>query len=102
MATKKTASSRAAGIHACFYTLPFLFLTTNPLSLAIICGTHFLIDRFRLARHWVSFWGIGQASWFQRRAGTTVSATPDFLAVWLLIITDNTIHLLINHFALML
>jgi hypothetical protein len=102
MATRKTSSSRAAAIHALFYTLPFLFLTWNPLAIAIITGTHFAIDRFRLARYWAAFWGIGQASWLQRKMGQTVSATPDFLAVWLLIITDNTIHLTINHFALML
>ncbi len=29
------------------------------------------------------------------------SATPAWLAVWLLIIADNTLHLLINHYALL-
>ena len=32
-------------VHVLFYTLPFLFLTTNPLSLAVIAGTHMIIDR---------------------------------------------------------
>lgn len=59
MANRKTSSWLAALVHASFYTLPFLFLTRDPLALAIIGGTHAVIDRYRLAKVWVDFWGVG-------------------------------------------
>jgi len=51
MATQKTKSSFVAAVHALTYGIPFLLLTHSPAALAVIIGTHFLIDRFRLARH---------------------------------------------------
>ena len=54
---------------------------------------HFLIDRFRLARFVV---------WAKNGAQGPVTATgypedvPPWLAVWLLIIADNTLHILTN------
>ena len=97
MATNKTKQNLAAAIHALTYTLPFLFLTQAPLALAVICGTHFLIDRFRLARFVV---------WLKNGATGRITATgypddtPAWLSVWLLIIADNIIHVLINGLAL--
>lgn len=100
MATEKTKQSFAAAIHAITYTLPFLFLTWEPWALAFICGTHFLIDRFRLARY-VVWLKNGYAL-----SGAPVTGTgykddvPPWLAVWLLIIADNVIHLICNGIAL--
>lgn len=102
MATEKTKQSLAAAIHAVTYTLPFLLLTQSAAALAFIIGTHFLIDRFRLARYVV---------WFKNGYGFSlhdipVSATgykddvPAWLAVWLLIIADNVLHLICNGIAL--
>ena len=51
MAQEKTKQSFAAAVHATTYTLPFLFLTQSVAALAFILWTHFLIDRFRLARY---------------------------------------------------
>lgn len=51
MANNKRKSSVAAGAHAIVYSLPFLFLTQSFWALATICWTHFLIDRFGLARY---------------------------------------------------
>lgn len=99
MATEKTKRSLAAGIHAVVYSLPFLLITLNPAALAIICGTHFLIDRYRLARFVV---------WIKNGARGPITATgypddvPPWLAVWLLIIADNTLHILINGAAIAL
>lgn len=71
MALEKTASSRWAAYHALSYALPFLLLTASPVALAVIVGTHFAIDRWRLARYvcWLknfvgSGWTIEQASAF--------------------------------------
>lgn len=101
MATEKTKQSFAAAVHAITYTLPFLFLTQSPAALAFIVGTHFLIDRFRLARY---------VAWFKNGYAFTsdepVTATgykadvPAWLSVWLLIIADNILHLICNGAAL--
>lgn len=101
MATEKTKRSFAAGIHAVAYTLPFLFLTQSPAALAFICGTHFLIDRFRLAR-WVVWAKNGYAFDGQQHiTGTGYREdVPAWLAVWLLIIADNILHVALNGIAL--
>jgi hypothetical protein len=97
MATEKTKRSLAAAIHAVVYSIPFALITTNPIALAIICGSHFLIDRYRLARFVV---------WAKNGCKGPVTATgypdevPPWLSVWLLIIADNTLHILINGLAI--
>jgi hypothetical protein len=98
MAQNKAKQSLAAGVHAVTYTAPFLLLSQDWRAIAFICATHFLIDRFRLAR-WVVYLKNGYL-------GEIVTATgyrddvPPWLAVWLLIIADNTIHLICNGIAL--
>ncbi len=67
MATNKTKKSLAALAHVATYILPFLFLIhghVHPyIALLVIAGTHFFIDRFRLARYlvwaknWMAPWG---------------------------------------------
>lgn len=99
MATEKTKQSFAAGVHAVTYTLPFLFISQNPMVLAFICGTHFLIDRFRLARY-VVWLKNGYAFEGKQVTGTGYrDDVPPWLSVWLLIIADNTIHLVCNGIA---
>ena len=51
MATEKTKRWWPAAAHALTYGLPFLLITQSPLALAVIVGTHAVIDRYRLARH---------------------------------------------------
>ena len=51
MANEKTKKSIAALMHALFYTLPFLFLAKSWWALLFISSTHFIIDRWRLARY---------------------------------------------------
>lgn len=100
MATEKTRRWWPAVVHGVSYGLPFLFVTQSPASLAVIIGTHIVIDRYRLARHVV--WLKNQVgprrsrpTWGSDVAGYPAD-TPPWLATWLLIIADNTIHLLIN------
>lgn len=87
MADNKVRAWWPAIVHAAIYTAVFLTITNSPLALAIIFSTHAIIDRFRLAKYWTTFYGIGKG-------------VPDWLSVWLLIIVDNTFHLTINHLAL--
>lgn len=97
MATQKTKQSVAAAVHAVTYTLPFLLLTQSPEGLAAICGSHFVIDRWRLARFVV---------WAKNGMRGPVTATgyaddvPAWLSVWLLIAADNIIHVICNAVAL--
>lgn len=104
MAQEKTKQSFAAGVHAVSYTLPFIFLTRNPAALAFICLTHFVIDRFRLAR-WLVWLKNGYlvSGYMVLRSPTATGYrddVPPWLSVWLLIIADNTIHLICNGIAL--
>lgn len=101
MAQNKTKQSLAALIHALLYAATFLLLTRHWLALAVIVGTHFLIDRFRLARYavWLKNGGPFNSWGFVSPTGYPVE-TPPWLAVWLLIIADNTLHLSINYAAL--
>lgn len=101
MADRKTTDIRWAFIHALVYTLPFLVVTQNWRALAIICGTHAVIDRYRLAARWCALHGTGTRSgglW--GRWNVSTEPVPPFLAVWLTIIVDNTMHLCINYAAL--
>jgi hypothetical protein len=99
MATEKTKKSIAAAVHASIYSLPFLFLTHAPAALAVIACTHFVIDRWRLARFVVwakNFLGPGNRRWSECAATGYPPDRPVWLAVWLLIIVDNIMHVLIN------
>ena len=127
MATEKTKNSVAAAVHAIAYSIPFLFITQSPEALVIIFGTHFLVDRFRLARFvvWLKNGPLRYEEGFEPALMTNtgrpppgvypikagwewkpLTATgyqddvPPWLSVWLLIIADNTIHIFINGLAI--
>lgn len=93
MATEKIRRSTAAAAHAVAYTFPFVLLTSDVLALVLIAASHFVIDRWRLARFVV---------WAKNGARGPVTPTgypedvPPWLSVWLLIVADNTLHLLGN------
>ena len=98
MAVEKVRRSLPAAIHALTYGLPFLLLRPSPLAWAVIVGSHFIIDRWRLARYVV--WAKNLAGlrryWGNPRTTGYPDDTPPWLATWLLIIADNTLHLLCN------
>ena len=103
MAVNKTKNSYWALYHATTYTLPFLLLTLNPLAIIIILLTHFAIDRYRVAMciTKVKNYVFGK---FDKRvfdlANGYPEETPVWLTTWLIIILDNTMHLVINYLAL--
>ena len=105
MALNKTKCSKAAAAHAITYSLPFLILSPSLEAFAVICITHFLIDRFRLARYVVfaksrlspkKYWH----KWEDCKETGYHKEVPQWLSLWLLVACDNTIHLLINYLAL--
>lgn len=123
MAENKTKRFWPAALHAVIYSLPFLFLKPSWAAFAVILGTHFLIDRYRLARcvvwfknrllhpyhtfpitplsdeDYLNFVGT-KMRWENCKATGYPSETPLWMSVWLLIAADNTLHLAINYAAL--
>ena len=103
MANEKTKRWLPAIAHGLVYTVPFLLVTTSLPALAVIGGTHMIIDRYRLAKHVV--WFKNQFAPKSYRPGHTATGMPedrpDWLAMWLLFIQDNIIHILINVLAVM-
>jgi hypothetical protein len=97
-AVRKTEAWGPALAHAATYTAAHLLVTRDPLRLAVIGVTHAVIDRYRLARHVV--WAKNQLAPKRYRPGHTATGypgdAPPWLAVWLMIAADNTLHLLIN------
>lgn len=103
MATEKTKKNVAALAHVVTYALPFLLLTTSPAALAFIAGTHFIIDRWRLARFvcWAKNWPWpGRRPWRECTTTGYPNDRPPWLAVWLMIIADNVMHVVLNGVAL--
>ena len=101
MATQKTSRHLPAIAHAVTYGIPFAILGASLAALMVIVVTHFVIDRWRLARHVV--WAKNQIApapyryaWADGKATGYPSDTPPWLAVWLMIVADNTLHVLIN------
>lgn len=102
MATQKTKQTAAALVHVSTYMLPFMFLGASVSALIAIVASHFVIDRWRLARYVV---------WFKNEMGpnppwrdcTATGYPPDrppWMTVWLLIIADNILHVICNGLAL--
>ncbi len=94
MAMNKTKRSWPALVHVFFYTIPFFFLTTDIFDLILISGTHFLIDRFSIAKHIASLrdYICPIKLWFVKKEDNK----PVWLGFWLNVIIDNTMHLVIN------
>ena len=94
----------------CFHSipnssLPFLLLQPSLEAWFVIFFTHFLIDRFAIAKY-IAFakTKIAPNKWWPSWKDCSVNGynkdIPVWLSTWLLIITDNTIHLIINYLAL--
>jgi hypothetical protein len=122
MALQKNKKSLNCFVHVLVYSLPFiLFFTPSPLAWFAIISTHFFIDRFQLAKYliWVKNHLNPTLSYFpfsvckltgyfddtsigemRSRGGLLESPRPQFITVWLYIITDNALHLMCNYLAL--
>ena len=102
MATEKTKRSVAALAHVMTYGLPFLLFRPSLAAYAVIVGSHFVIDRWRLARYvvWVKNWMGPNRPWSECVLTGYPGERPAFMAVWLLIIADNILHVICNGLAL--
>lgn len=103
MAKHKLHSLWVAIFHAFVYSLPFLFVTQSLPALAVIFGTHTVIDRYQLASYVAMLKNMAgnPLHWRDYATRTGYSdETPPWMSMWLVIITDNTIHLLANYLAI--
>ena len=91
MATNKTKNTIVALIHASLYSFLFFFITDIE-WFCVLSVSHFFIDRFRLAQYWIM---LVNWNWQSKNFGYD-NDKPLWMSVWLMIIIDNTIHLLIN------
>jgi hypothetical protein len=86
--------------HACWYTLPFIFLTINPWALLTICLTHAIIDHYKLAAYisWAKNWlsPVRPKPWKSCCFTGNDPERPLWISVWLNIIVDNVTHIIIN------
>lgn len=114
-AQNKRRLNSAAFVHAVTYSLPFLLLNPSHAAFWTILGTHYLIDRYGLARYVVvaknvffhpEFWEstnqhIREVLIPRYNTPTGYPAeSPAWLSVWLLIAADNCLHITINYAAL--
>jgi hypothetical protein len=102
MAVNKTKRSWPALCHAVVYSLPF-FLIGSPQAVAVIFASHFVIDRFRLVRYVI--WAKNCLSpmrhpWSECSQTGFHKSMPEWLATWLMIVADATLHLACNYCAL--
>jgi hypothetical protein len=105
MAQEKTSRHLPAAAHALTYGLPFLVFRPSLAAFAVIVGTHFIIDRWRLARHLV--YAKNQAAparhrypWSEAQPTGYHESRAPWMTVWLMIVADNVAHVLINGAAL--
>ncbi|NBS68055.1 DUF3307 domain-containing protein [bacterium] len=108
MASRKTTSMRWAVIHACFYGVPFVGLygfiaayldrvtLWMALGLFVQLATHAVIDRYRLAAKWCSWFGVGYRGRFYTGEAPDIQDPPDWLRIWLMIRADNVAHAFID------
>ncbi len=105
MASKKRLNSFRCAVHVAVYTLVFLAITRSIPALLLIAGTHFLIDRFGLALRWCEFYGVGDR-WERTLDMDTGKllyfrpADPAWKNFWLVVVVDQTLHLLCNYLIL--
>jgi len=111
MATNKKKHWWPAIKHSLFYSVPFLLVTRHPLALFVIFSTHLVIDHFDFLKYLnmlkngmlrTRFTGDGGA-WDrdipENKMGYSLDR-PDHIVHWLVIIQDNTLHLILNYLAI--
>jgi len=105
MAAEKTNHNWPAAAHALSYAACFVPLTRSLKALAVIGGTHYLIDRYRLAQYIA--WAKNQIAPAHHRYRFDQAAPPTGYRpkvygqhTLLMVATDNAIHMAINEYAL--
>jgi hypothetical protein len=106
MAAKKSEKIYLAALHSFIYVIPFLIMRPTWITMAIIIGTHFVIDHWRWSRYviWAqNMFGPKKYRLPFPKARDSGSAfpgtTPLTLATFLAIISDDVLHMICNSLA---
>lgn len=101
-----------AALHCFIYTLPFFFILDLTIWAALfIFTTHWFIDHYRLAKYVI----MAKNKLYVNRTEENAKryhkdnidgfgfpkGTPEYIGFMVLIIVDNTMHLVCNYFAIM-
>lgn len=124
MAVNKTREWSICLLHAMIYATVFFvamifkYLPLKFYAFLVILSTHFLIDYTRLAKYigyaknliapksWRLNWELCKQTGYcietsEQDRRWYSGCKPEWMAVWLMIILDNTLHIMINHFSLL-
>lgn len=102
MAVNKQRRWLPAVLHGAMYTLPHLAATRSPRALAVIGGTHAVLDHYNVAARlvWMKNWLSPRREWRTwdecRKNNGMPPGTPAGLATAVKIVVDNTVHVAIN------
>jgi hypothetical protein len=95
MALNKKKNFWIALLHSFIYAIPFVLLTHSISALFVIFITHALIDGTNI---------INKLNQIKNCNFKTLTGygenRPDWISIWLIIIQDNSIHLLINYLSI--
>lgn len=103
MAINKRKNVLAAFLHALVYSIPFILLKPSLIAWLVILVTHFIIDHWALARYLMFFknWCTEPSlRWVDCQYTGYHKDQPIWLTTWLLIISDNCMHMSLNYCAL--
>ena len=94
MASNKVRDWSAAMIHGMTYIIPFFFISDSMAAMLAILLSHIFIDHYEIAK---------QFNRFKNQCWTPngfPEERPVWLTTWVIIIMDNTMHLLINYLSI--
>lgn len=103
MATEKHKRLSVALLHGAVYSLPFLLITQSAWAIAVIAGTHGIIDYFALGNRVMWLGNITSPKRFRLSYADFQKKTnnmPPANFFVLRIITDNSLHIIINYYAI--
>ncbi len=96
-AQEKVRNSGVALSHAAIYSFPFLLVCYSNWWWLILIS-HFFIDRYRLAVYYIK---AVNWNWRSNNFGYS-EEKPVWMSTWLLIVVDNTFHVMFNTLAIYL
>lgn len=96
MAQNKTKEWFPCFVHCFLYTIPFSFVLWPSPLVWLVFISHYFIDRYRLAEYWIR---LVNWRWDGNNHGYSEDK-PKWMSVWLLIIIDNTFHIIFNSVAI--
>ena len=95
MVANKKSNFLVALLHSIIYTIPFILITKSVVALLIICITHAIIDGSDIVMklNQIKNWNFETKSGYDKDR-------PEHIWHWLIIVQDNTLHLIINYLAI--